>query len=115
MTEPQPTKKTWIRHIFFTLTEHGAIRVLDAATTLVLIRVMSGRHFGLFSLYQSWVGLMLLVLPSLEIALYRDYGRLKASGGLSRELRMYRTFNALKLAAALVLVAGLAFVPEPES
>lgn len=115
MSDSPPSKLTWVRHVFFTLAEHGAIRALDATTTLVLIRVMSGKTFGLFSVYQSWASLSLLLLPSLEIALYRNYAQLKSSGTLQNELGIYRSFNALKLGVSLVLVIILAFIPQPEN
>src|SRR5689334_10208890 len=104
--------RTWMKHVFFTLTEHGAIRVLDALTTLILIRVLAAPDFGLFSVYQSWVAMLLLFLPSIELALFREYAGLKKDGGLKRELGVYRYFNYVKLIGLLVLVVSLAFVPQ---
>lgn len=103
--------REWIVHAFFTLVEHGAIRVLDALTTLVLIRILGGVHFGMFSVYQSWVGLILLMLPYAELSLYRDYGTLKATGELGPQLATFKTYNFIKLALAAVLAVSLA-LPE---
>lgn len=104
--------RAWSRQIFFTLTEHGAIRVLDALTTLILIRVLSAHDFGLFSVYQSGVAMALLFFPAIEIALFRDYSRLKREGTLAAELAVYRYFNYLKLAALLVLIFALSLAPQ---
>lgn len=103
----------WARQVFFTLTEHGAIRVLDALTTLALIRVMVADDFGLFTVYQSWVGILLLFLPSLEMVLYREYHKLKKEGRLLRELEVYRIFNYFKLALAFAIALALTLVPQP--
>lgn len=103
--------REWIAHAFFTLVEHGAIRVLDALTTLVLIRILGGLHFGMFSVYQSWVGLVLLVLPYAELSLYRDYGTLKATGELGSQLATFKTYNFIKLALAAAIAMSLA-LPE---
>jgi O-antigen/teichoic acid export membrane protein len=105
-------RSQWLKHAFFTLTEHGAVRVLDAVMTLVLIRVLSAKDFGLFSVYQSWAGLALLALPSLDLALYRDYGKLKAEGRLNDELAIYRTFNFAKIGVAVALIAVLSLIPQ---
>ena len=104
--------RAWTKQIFFTLTEHGAIRVLDALTTLILIRVLSAHDFGLFSVYQSGVAMALLFFPAIEIALFRDYSRLKREGTLAVELAVYRYFNYLKLAALVVLIFAISLVPQ---
>ncbi len=103
--------REWITHAFYTLVEHGAIRILDALTTLVLIRILGGVHFGMFSVYQSWAGLVLLMLPYAELSLYRDYGTLKATGELGPQLATFKTYNFIKLTLAAIIAIALA-LPE---
>lgn len=104
--------RRWAIHAFFTLLEHGATRGLDAVATLVLIRTLSAPDFGLFSVYQSWVSVLLLCLPAIELGLFREYGTLKREGRLASELGIYRSFNFLKIGVAAALAALLAFIPQ---
>ncbi|MGE4231730.1 MAG: lipopolysaccharide biosynthesis protein [Bacteriovoracia bacterium] len=104
--------KAWISQIFFTLVEHGAVRILDALITFCLIRVLTQQHFGLFSLYQSWVGILLLFLPALEVILYRTYASLKQSGKLASELDIYWAFNQFRLILATIAVFVLCLLPN---
>lgn len=108
-------RRIWTKQVFLTLFEHGAIRVFDALNTFVLIRVLSAESYGLFSVYQSWAALLFLFLPSLESALYREYGALRREGRLKRELAAYRRFNLFKLAGAIVMVFALAWIPREGS
>ncbi len=107
--------KIWYKQTFFTLVEHGTTRIFDAITTFTLIRIFTSQQFGLFSVYQSWVGFLLVLLPTLEIVLYRNYGDLKASGKLARELHAYKIFNYIKLFLVCIFVFSLSFIPQPEN
>ncbi|HRK01305.1 MAG TPA: oligosaccharide flippase family protein [Oligoflexia bacterium] len=102
----------WSLHTFWTLAEHASTRILDAIVTIVLIRIFSTEQFGLFSIYQSWTGIALLFLPSLELALYRDYNRLKNQGSLARELSVYRQFNYIKMFVALMFAFAISLIPN---
>lgn len=103
----------WVSQVFWTLVEHSSIRVLDALLTIVLIQVFSTEQFGLFSIYQSWTGIALLFLPSLELVLYREFGVIKNEGRLAQELALYRNFNYFKLLVALIFAAALSLMPKP--
>lgn len=107
--------KQWIKHVFFSVTEHGAIRVLDGVTTILLIRVLGTLSFGLFSVYQSWVSLILLALPYVELTLFREYGSLKKSGELPKQLRSFEIYNYFKITISLLLVLLLSLNAQPAS
>ncbi len=102
----------WMRQAVFTLAEHGFVRVLDALITYSLLRILTPPEFGLFSVYQSWVAMLFLFLPAIELTMFREYGQLKQENKLGEALGAYRFFNALKLIFAFGFVAILAMVPQ---
>jgi hypothetical protein len=106
-------KKIWAKQAFFTLVEHGGIRILDALLTLGLIQILDLQIFGQFSVYQGWVMLLLLFLPALEVTLYRDYYSLKSSTSLSRILHSIQVFNYLKIAILLLFIFIFSFIETP--
>ena len=106
-------KKIWVKQAFFTLIEHGGVRVLDALMTLGLIQILDLQIFGQFSVYQGWVTLLLLFLPALEVTLYRDYYSLKSSSSLSRILHSIQVFNYLKIIVLTFFVFIFSFVETP--
>lgn len=111
---PRRLNKVWSKQVFFTLAEHGGVRVLDAVITFVLIRLMSAEHFGLFSVYQSWVMMLLFFLPSIEFVLFREYAKLKREGRLAAELRLYRFFNFAKLGVVVAMALTLSLIPQEQ-
>ncbi|MBI3544912.1 MAG: hypothetical protein HY075_16695, partial [Deltaproteobacteria bacterium] len=100
-----------IRYLALMIAEHASTRALDALTTLALIRLLDVSSLGTLVVYQSWVAILLLFFPALENVLYREHGKLKAAGQLSRELAIYRKFNVMKLGFALSLTFFGALVP----
>ncbi len=103
------TNKAWVGQIIFGLAEHGITRVLDAVTTILLIRTLSSNEFGQFAVFQSWVSMALLALPFIETAIYREYGGWKQSGELSKMLKVFQIYNAFKIFITLLICALIAF------
>lgn len=97
-------------YIAYTALEHVSNRGLDALLTLVLIRYMNVESFGVFTVFQSWVGLFLFMLPNLENILYRDYARTKKEGTLGRRVALFRAFNWFKISLAALFALGAAAV-----
>jgi O-antigen/teichoic acid export membrane protein len=100
-----------LKHVSFFVAEHASTRALDAILTLVLIRALDVGSLGAFVVYQSWVAILLLGFPALENMLYREHGRHKAAGTLTREIAVYRNFNKIKIFTGFLLTAICAAVP----
>ena len=95
--------KAWFGQIIFGLAEHGITRVLDALTTIYLIRVLASESFGQFAVFQSWVSIILLFLPFIETAIYREYGNWKAENKLSKMLAVFQIYNIFKIFITLLI------------
>jgi hypothetical protein len=100
-----------IHFLFFTVIEHGMTRGLDALMTLILVMSLSTASLGSFVVYQSWVAILLLFFPALENVLYRDYAKIKNAGTLGEQIGIFRAFNFIKIAAAVVLAFACAALP----
>ncbi len=98
--------------MFFSLAEHGLIRLLDGIVTIVLIRILAPSAFGMFSVYQSWVSFLIFFLPYLELVLAREYGAFKKDGSLKRIYGVFSKYNLLKLILALFFILFAATLPQ---
>lgn len=105
-------KSIWARHGLLNVLEHASIRILDAGITFSLIKSMSAHQFGLFSVYQSWVSFMLLFLPALETAFYKNYAQYKMENRLSKERSIYRFYLWFKIIFALFAVFSLSWISQ---
>lgn len=104
--------KAWVGQIIFGLAEHGITRALDALTTIYLIRVLSSDSFGQFAVFQSWVSIILLFLPFIETAIYREYGNWKSQEKLSKMLAVFQMYNIFKVIITLLICFAISIGRE---
>ena len=100
-----------LRYLSFMIAEHASTRVLDAITTLILIRSLDVTSLGTLVVYQAWVAIFLMAFPVLENVLYREHGKHSSAGTLAREIAIFRKFNLLKFAVAIALTLASASIP----
>lgn len=98
-------KSRWLKHGFWNTTENGLTRVLDAASTLFLLWVLSPEKFSELAIAQAIVAPCLLFFISPETTLYRDYGDWEKQGPNALASRMFalRAFNWFKVVILFVL------------
>lgn len=103
-------RSAWLKHSFWNVLEHGLTRVADAATSLVLLWVLSPEIFSKLALAQAVVAPLLLLFVAPEWVLYRDFAKWCEKGHSEAASRLYalRLFAWGKGQLALVLSAGIA-------
>jgi O-antigen/teichoic acid export membrane protein len=103
----------WFKHGFLNTLEHGLTRVADAATSLVLLWVLSPELFSSLALAQAMVAPALLFFISPETVLYRDFAKWREEGtnAVAARLHAFGRFAVGKGQFAFVLALVLAFVP----
>ncbi|MGE0616244.1 MAG: lipopolysaccharide biosynthesis protein [Bacteriovoracia bacterium] len=116
MTEVKPPPSpapSWLKSGVLNTVEHVLTRVMDAATSLLLIAWLSPESFSALALAQAWVAPVLLFLLCPETALYRDFERWRAEGTLGRHLAVFRRFAYGKFPVCLVIAFLLSWLTVP--
>jgi hypothetical protein len=92
--------------------EHGLTRLLDAASTLLLLWFLSPEMFAKLAVAQAVAAPLLLVFVSPETILYKEYARWRAEGDapFAWRVRILRRFGWAKAAVVLPLAAAVAAV-----
>jgi hypothetical protein len=102
--------RSWFRHGILNTLEHVVTRAADAATTLVLLWVLSPEVFSKLALAQALVAPLLVFFIAPETVIYRDFHQWKTGGvnEIASRLHAFRTFAWGKAQLALVLSLLLA-------
>lgn len=84
--------------------EHGLNRVMDAATSVILVWILNPEVFSKIAIAQALVAPVTLFLVNPETVLYRDYARWKTEGpsSIAARLHAFRLFAWGKVQFAFV-------------
>lgn len=104
------TKSAWLSNGIWNTAEHASSRILDAATTLIVLWSVPTEQFSHLALAQAWVAPALLLFIAPETILYRDFSKWEAEGRgvLLTRIRALRRFAWGKIFAAVLLSFGIA-------
>jgi hypothetical protein len=103
-------RTVWLKHGLWNILEHGLTRAADAATSLVLLWVLSPEIFSKLALAQAVIAPLLLFFVSPEVVLYRDFSKWQEAGisDVASRLHALRAFAWGKGQLALILSALVA-------